>query len=123
MATGATATTTDSPKNGQLGQGTVVQRKATLPQTQAAKVARKSIMEVRPSDSSIWSGYLDMKTASKKSWDRRYFALQQDLVLYTFRTDKVGLYLWIGTGPSKVFRAGRLRKDIVADHGLPHIVG
>ncbi|XP_013775232.1 FYVE, RhoGEF and PH domain-containing protein 4-like [Limulus polyphemus] len=48
-------------------------------------VERKGILEVKPSDSSVISSYLQLKSRSRM-WVWRWFSLHEDFVLYSFRS-------------------------------------
>lgn len=63
-----------------------------IPSEHSQRIIRKSILEVKPSDSCILKGYLDMRAANRKPWEKRYFALHQDFVLYTFKAEDVSFF-------------------------------
>ena len=51
--------------------------------------------QVKASDTSLLSGYLHM-TCDKKVWQKRYFAVHDTFVLYSFKAHQVGiLHFWL----------------------------
>ena len=46
-----------------------------------------SLLQVSSKAASVLSGYLLMKTQASKPWTKRWFALHNDFVLYTFKSD------------------------------------
>ncbi|XP_031788464.1 FYVE, RhoGEF and PH domain-containing protein 1 [Nasonia vitripennis] len=46
-----------------------------------------SLLQVSAAAASVLSGYLLLKTQASKPWTRRWFALHNDFVLYTFKTE------------------------------------
>lgn len=45
------------------------------------------LLQVSAAAASVLSGYLLLKTQASKPWTRRWFALHNDFVLYTFKTE------------------------------------
>ncbi|XP_014236278.1 FYVE, RhoGEF and PH domain-containing protein 1-like [Trichogramma pretiosum] len=59
----------------------------TLGKSTPAPTTAPGLLQVSAGAASVLSGYLLLKTQSGKHWTRRWFALHNDFVLYTFKSE------------------------------------
>lgn len=52
-----------------------------------------TLLQVSANAPSVISGFLQMKTQASKHWTRRWFALHEDFVLYTFKSETESMAL------------------------------
>ncbi|XP_067684488.1 FYVE, RhoGEF and PH domain-containing protein 2-like isoform X1 [Haliotis asinina] len=58
---------------------------ASSPDSEGGSPRRRGVLQVKASDPAVLSGYLYMSSDKGKSWVKRWFAVHDDFVMYSFR--------------------------------------